>query len=172
MPTIALLDASYGSGDGSGEAPSTTAACVIAADWRAAAPLRVRVERVPGAAAYEPGAFYQRELPALLAVLRGEEPLPDVVVVDGYVYLDADGRPGLGAHLHAAIGRPVVGVAKTAFAGSRHAVPVLRGTSAKPLYVTAVGVDPDRAAAEVAAMHGAHRVPTLIRLADQASRGG
>ena len=31
----------------------------------------------------------------------------EVIIVDGYVALDAGGRPGLGAHLHAALGASV-----------------------------------------------------------------
>ena len=33
--------------------------------------------------------------------------------IDGYVDLDPRGRPGLGAHLHARLKVPVIGVAKT-----------------------------------------------------------
>ena len=45
----------------------------------------------PVAAAYEPGAFYRRELPCLLNVLaRG--PKADVVIVDGYVWSEMERR--------------------------------------------------------------------------------
>jgi deoxyribonuclease V len=50
-------------------------------------------------AAYEPGSFFRRELPATRAVLDGVQDL-GLLVVDGYVDLDPDGRPGLGAHVH------------------------------------------------------------------------
>src|SRR5713226_9214071 len=63
-----------------------------------------------------------------------------LLVVDGYVDLDPTGRPGLGAHAHAEFGVPVIGVAKTAFRTATHAMPVLRGRSARPLFVTARGV--------------------------------
>lgn len=60
-------------------------------------------------------------------------------MVDGYVDLDPGGRPGLGARLHAGLGGgvPVIGVAKTAFRTATHAAQVIRGHSARPLYVTA-----------------------------------
>lgn len=74
-------------------------------------------------AAYEPGAFYRRELPCLLKVLEAG-PRPDVILVDGYVWLG--GKPGLGARLHDAVGGIVVGVAKTRFEGATEAVAVLR----------------------------------------------
>ena len=91
------------------------------------------------------------------------------VVVDGYVTLDEHGTPGLGGHLHAALGErvAVIGVAKTSFRGSGFATPVLRGTSARPLWVTAMGTAVEPAARRVAAMHGEHRIPTLLGLVDR-----
>jgi deoxyribonuclease V len=47
---------------------------------------------------------------------------------------------------------------------------VERGGSAKPLYVTAAGIAAETAAAHVAAMHGAHRIPTLLKLVDRLVR--
>ncbi len=122
---------------------------------------------------YEPGAFYKRELPFLLAaVALVEQHHPvEVVVIDGHVWLQ-EGRPGLGARLHEALGArtAVIGVAKAAFAGGS-AVPVLRGDSSRPLFVTAAGINPHRAAELVCGMHGPHRVPTLLKRADQLARG-
>jgi deoxyribonuclease V len=119
-------------------------------------------------AEYEPGAFYRRELPCLRAMLS-IGPHADVVVVDGYVWLEG-GAAGLGAHLHAAIGGIVIGVAKSRFAGAACAVPVCRGASRLPLYVTAAGASAADAAAWVAGMHGPYRVPTLLRRADALAR--
>ena len=56
------------------------------------------------------------------------------------------------------------------FKGSPHARAVLRGRSAAPLYVTAVGLDVDDAATHVRRMHGDHRVPTLLRRLDHLCR--
>lgn len=162
---IAFVDVGYDDG-------GATAACVRARDWGDAAPVDEVVARFAGAAAaYEPGALFRRELPFVVGVLARLPAAPAVVVVDGYVWLGA-GRPGLGARLHEALGggAAVVGVAKRAFAGAP-AVAVLRGRSARPLYVTAVGVDAGAAAAAVRGMHGAHRIPTLIARADALSRG-
>ncbi len=130
-----------------------------------------RSETAP--APYEPGSFYQRELPYLTeAVLRVERHAAvTTIVIDGHVWLSA-GRLGLGAHLHQALGARVaiVGVAKSAFRGGV-AIPVLRGESRQPLFVTAAGTDPARAAELVRDMHGAHRIPTLLQRADQLARG-
>jgi deoxyribonuclease V len=121
-------------------------------------------------APYQPGEFYRRELPCLLAVLaRG--PAADVIVVDGYVWLGPE-RAGLGAHLHAALGgrTAVVGVAKSRFAGATDAVPVYRGGSRSPLYVTAAGAGAEEAAGWVASMDGPYRVPSLLKRVDRLAR--
>lgn len=160
----AALDVDY-------RADGAVAACVLFRDWPDAASAGRVVTRVADVAPYVPGQFFRRELPCLLAVLaRVTDPLA-AVVVDGHVWLRSTDDPGLGAHLYEALGRavPVVGVAKNAFRDGV-ALPVLRGGSAAPLWVTAAGVDPAVAAADVARMHGAHRVPTLLREVDRLCR--
>jgi deoxyribonuclease V len=150
------------------------AACVVFRDWADALGTREEVERVAPVEPYQPGQFYRRELPCLLAVLgKVRDPL-EAVLVDGYVWLGDEGRPGLGAHLYAALAQavPVVGVAKSHFAGVRVARPVVRGTSRRPLWVTAAGIDPDLAADRVKGMHGSFRVPTLLKRVDQLCRQG
>jgi deoxyribonuclease V len=81
------------------------AALVVAHDRRFGHLVDERVRWLPEAAAYQPGRFFDRELPPLLAVLATVDPL-DLVLIDGYVDLDPHGRPGLGAHLHAQLGTP------------------------------------------------------------------
>jgi deoxyribonuclease V len=66
----------------------------------------------------------------------------------------------------------VIGVAKTAFHTATHAVPVRRGTSARPLFVTAAGMPRDEAAELVQHMAGQHRLPDAIRRADTLARTG
>lgn len=143
-------------------------------DWPAAAATGLYQARVSPVAAYEPGAFYRRELPCLLAVLA-QVPLAEVdgLIVDGYVSLGAENRPGLGQYLYEALdGRmPVIGVAKTRFAGVAPQVePVLRGTSRNPLYVSSVGLSVTEAARQVRAMHGPHRLPTLLKQLDDLTK--
>ena len=148
------------------------AACVLFRDWADHLPAGEHVERIDEVAPYRPGEFYLRELPCLLAVLRRvSEPL-EAVLVDGYVWLSGEGAPGLGGHLYEALGFsiPVVGVAKSAFAGAPQARAVYRGGSRRPLYVTAAGLDVDSAARHVEAMHGPFRIPTLLRRVDQLCR--
>jgi deoxyribonuclease V len=97
-----------------------------------------------------------------------------VVIVDGYVWLDGSGKPGLGGHLFQALGErvTVVGIAKTPLHGADGAHEVLRGSSQRPLFVTAAGIPADVAAEHVRAMHGAHRIPTLLSRVDALCRRG
>jgi deoxyribonuclease V len=147
------------------------AACVLFRTWTDALSAGTHREGVAPVQPYQPGQFYRRELPCILAVLgKVQEPL-EAVVVDGYVWLQDDQSPGLGGHLHAALKLPVIGVAKTHFLGARAAKPIWRGASQKPLYVTAAGMDVDAAARHVRSMHGPYRVPTLLKLVDLLCRG-
>ena len=129
-----------------------------------------RAAVVPVGVPYVPGEFYLRELPPLLAVIPAGGGLC-LIVVDGYVDLDPDGRPGLGAHVHAEFGAPVIGVAKTAFRDASHAARVFRGYSSRPLYVTAAGMSVTEAAAVVSEMAGQFRIPGALKLADRLARG-
>jgi deoxyribonuclease V len=152
--------------------PGAVAACVLFRAWEDATAAAELVERIGAVAEYVPGQFYRRELPCLLAVLaRVPGPLA-AVVVDSYVWLQDEQTPGLGGHLFAALGGrvPVIGVAKTRFASAGTAREVCRGASRRPLYVTAAGMDPDEAAARVAAMHGPFRLPTLLQRVDRLCR--
>ena len=111
------------------------------------------------------------ELPAVRAVLQGLGDLR-LLIVDGYVDLEPGGRrPGLGAHCHAAFGIPVIGVAKTRFEGATQAAEVRRGTSRRPLYVTAVGLPVGEAANLVASMAGSFRLPEALKRVDRLARG-
>ena len=168
----AAIDVDYGE-----STQGATAACVLFAEWRDRAATiehRIQISRV---ADYQPGQFYKRELPCILEVLEqvkvAKQATPEIVLVDGHVWLERPGDPGLGAHLHAALAEkiPVIGVAKSAFKGSTHARQVLRGQSQKPLFVTAIGIDLDVAASHVASMAGQHRLPTLLKRVDALARG-
>ena len=66
----------------------------------------------------------------------------------------------------------MIGVAKTAFRTATHAVPVLRGSSVRPLFVTAAGMPRGEAADLVRHMAGQHRLPDAVRRADELARAG
>ena len=111
--TIACVDVFYAD-------ETARAACVVIADWGDARPANEWVVELSRVEDYQPGEFYRRELPCIQAVLAKLERTPDCIVVDGYVWLDAEMKPGLGAHLYNAMGRdvPVIGVAKNPFGGT------------------------------------------------------
>jgi deoxyribonuclease V len=148
------------------------AAGVVFGDWAAPRAAQELTQLISEPAPYVPGEFWRRELPCIEALLRTSGIFPTIIVIDGYVWLDASGRPGLGAHLFAALNGavPVIGVAKTAFLGSPHAHPVQRGTSQRPLYVTAQGIAAAEAASAIQQMHGANRIPTLLKRVDRLCR--
>ncbi|MGH3274418.1 MAG: endonuclease V [Streptosporangiaceae bacterium] len=149
---------------------SARAAMVAARGPRFSLVTWTRTAMVPAGAPYQPGEFYLRELPPLRAVLPASGELA-LIVVDGYVDLDPGGRRGLGAHVHADFGVPVIGVAKTAFRTATHAARVFRGQSSRPLYVTAAGMTIADAACLVGEMAGQFRVPDALKLADRLARG-
>lgn len=167
---IAFVDVAY-------ELDTARVACVASERWTDAKPIGSRVAHISHVAEYVPGEFYRRELPCILAVLeqfnRETSREPSVIVVDGYVWLDEHRKKGLGARLYDHFdGKiPVVGIAKTFFATASDAIEVLRGTSGRPLFVSAVGIESQVAASQVMKMHGKHRIPTILNLVDRLSKG-
>jgi deoxyribonuclease V len=126
---------------------------------------------VPRVPVYRPGEFYLRELPPLRAVLDDLNGL-GLPVVDGYADLDPGDWPGLGAHAHAELGIPVIGVANSRFRTAIHAIPVARGFSPRPLFVTTAGMPAADAADLVRRMAGRYRLPDALRRADTLARAG
>jgi hypothetical protein len=63
-------------------------------------------------------------------------------------------------------------VAKSRFRTAAHAVPVVRGSSLRPLFVTAAGMPRTNAADLVRRVAGRHRLPDALRRADILVRGG
>jgi deoxyribonuclease V len=165
---IICLDVAYG-------VSAAAVAGALIPSWDAERPSRILVRRFDGpSAAYEPGAFYKRELPLLLSMISEfTEPI-EPIIIDGYVWLDAETLPGLGAHLFASLGCrvPVIGVAKTRYRNDTWSIPVLRGMSQQPLLITSAGIQAKEAAECVRRLHGDHRIPTILNLVDRAARDG
>jgi deoxyribonuclease V len=145
------------------------AAAVSFHDFGDSAPSATYRRRLPIPAGYLPGAFYRRELPCILKLMEALDLPPELFIIDGYVMLGE--RPGLGQHLYEAFdGRvPVIGVAKSPYAGAT-GIAVYRGTSKKPLHVTAAGIAPGAAGRAIRQMHGPYRIPTLLGIVDQLAR--
>lgn len=162
---IAAMDVCYRNG-------LAVAACVIFEEWTSKESVAELQERMAEIQPYQSGRFYKRELPCLLALWNHVRTRIEAVIIDGYVWLGPENSPGLGAHLHRALGKEaaVIGVAKTPFKGAPNAQRVLRGTSRRPLYVTAAGIDPHVAAKNIERMHGPHRIPTILKRVDRLCR--
>jgi deoxyribonuclease V len=150
------------------------AACVVFRAWADSVASEVVCATVPHAAPYRAGRFYERELPCLLAVLEKAGREFGTLIIDGYVHLRPEVGKGLGTHLHGSLSyRPaVIGVAKRPLKVADRFLPVIRGRSSKPLYVSALGCPLERAARAIASMHGRYRIPTLLKITDRAARAG
>ena len=162
---IACLDVNY-------RGNRAFAACVLIADWPDGSLSGSLISHCLTAAPYQAGRFYRRELSALTGVLEKVTAPLDAVVVDGYVWLDQEETPGLGAYLYRKLGEtvPVIGVAKSRFRNEAFSCRVFRGRSLRPLYVTAAGMNQQEAADHILVMHGPHRIPTVIKKADRLCR--
>lgn len=150
-------------------------ACVAFEKWDSPIPFATYHTITTEISDYESGQFYKRELPCILeAIEKINLAEGDLILVDGFVHLDDDGKKGLGGYLYDALDQktPIIGVAKNNFATlDQLKRPILRGESKKPLYITAIGYDLDQAATAVQSMAGDFRMPDLLKLVDQESRG-
>ena len=162
---IAALDVHYDE-----TSKTATVAAIVFEHWEDAKPVAEYTASCDCSEPYVPGEFFKRELPCLLAVLEQIRETLNLIVIDGYVQLGD--KPGLGMRLWESLPTkaPIVGVAKTRF-HSATAIEVMRGQSKTPLYITAIGIDPAEAAEGLRKMHGAYRIPTLLKRADQLARG-
>lgn len=118
---------------------------------------------------YIPGEFVKREMPCIQKIIAEHSLKPSIIIVDGYCHFD--GQPRLGEHLHNAYPEiAVIGVAKNPLKNKDEGYNVYRGDSARPLYVTASGMDSEEAKGLISNMHGKYRHPTILKLVDQMCR--
>jgi deoxyribonuclease V len=142
-------------------------------NWHDEKPDVVFKEFVIGLEPYQPGEFYKRELPCIEKILtKIDLNSIDLIIIDGYVFLDDSGKPGLGAHLYAKLDRkiPVIGVAKSSYTGNNKHVAILRGESKQPLFVSAIGMDEIEASRFIQKMAGKYRIPDLLKTLDQLTK--
>lgn len=151
---------------------SATVAGILFEDWESDQVAESLLKSIPLVAEYEPGQFFKRELPSLLALIADISQKLETIVVDGFVTLGAEQRPGLGAHLYHALesATPVIGVAKSRFNETPAETQILRGSSQNPLFVTALGIPLAEAQQKIKSMHGEYRLPSLLRQVDQLCR--
>lgn len=150
--------------------------CLAFENWDSPVPDYEFSEIKDGVEEYIPGQFYKRELPCILSLLekiRIQIKEISCIIIDGFVYLDDEMKPGLGKHLFDALNGeiPVIGVAKTNFATvEKYKLPLKRGNSETPLYISSVGIDMETAYDFIKKMHGDFRIPTLLKKVDTLTR--
>ncbi|WP_433830740.1 endonuclease V [Flavobacterium anhuiense] len=148
--------------------------CLEFAEWNEDKNFKIHSETIDNVEEYIPGEFYKRELPCILSLLKQIDlSTIDVIVVDGFVYLDDENKYGLGGYLYEKLNKeiPIIGVAKTNFASiERNKKALFRGDSKKPLYITSIGIDLDEAYQKVASMAGEFRFPTLLKELDRLTK--
>ncbi len=153
----------------------TVTACVGFDNWASTAPALQLTEKSKVESEYISGQFYKRELPGILQLLQKIDLQPgDLIIVDGYVYLDDAKSNGLGGHLYEALDKqvPVIGVAKKKYHSlEKEYREVYRGLSQKPLLITTAGFDLKEAQRCVEGMAGTYRIPDVLKIADQLSKG-
>jgi deoxyribonuclease V len=148
--------------------------CLEFTEWNQSTDFKVHTEIIDNVEEYIPGEFYKRELPCILSLLNKMDLKNlEVIIVDGFVYLDDEKKYGLGGHLYEKLNKkiPIIGVAKTNFASiEKDKKCLVRGESIKPLYVTAIGIELEDAFQKVASMAGEYRMPTLLREMDRLTK--
>ncbi|HBV14299.1 endonuclease V [Chryseobacterium carnipullorum] len=149
-------------------------ACIAFQDWSSEKESEIFIEKTDINSDYESGTFYKRELPCILSLLKKIElKEEDLIIVDGYVTLDNDGKMGLGGYLYEALDQkyPIIGIAKNQFASpDSQRRSILRGESKTPLFLTAKGAEVDEILPKVEQMAGLYRIPNLLKKLDQLSR--
>lgn len=151
-----------------------SAACVVFTDWSDTGPAQITRAFGSDPMPYRAGRFYERELPCLMEVLQLTDLDFDTIVIDGYVHLRTGSGKGLGASLFELLpySPAVVGIAKNPLRIADRFLAIRRGKSKKPLFISAIGWQKEQAARSIFNMHGPHRIPSLIRAADQHARAG
>ena len=143
-------------------------------NWEDALPRKVIIEEITEFGEYVPGEFYKRELPCIIAIMeKVEDKEIEMLIVDGHVFTDNE-TYGLGGHTWEAFGEkiPVIGVAKRPFFSNKVTVKeIYRGESKHPLYVSAIGMELEKAAELIQNMKGEYRIPTILKELDKLTKG-
>lgn len=121
---------------------------------------------------YQSGKFYKREMPCLMALIEKIKDPFDVIIIDGYVYLDGVEKWGLGRYLYnnLPVKKPIIGIAKNHFYGISQDYAVYRGKSKNPLYVTCMDFNIFIAKNLVKNLQGYYRMPDIVQNTDKLSR--
>jgi deoxyribonuclease V len=152
---------------------NANAAGILFSSWQDDSPKSEYSVKIENIEDYIPGKFFKRELPCLIKLIDLIKEEISVMIVDGYVWLNNENKPGLGAYLYEKYQQrfPVVGVAKRNFHSSgQNCRQILRGKSQSPLYITSAGIELDNAADLIRNMAGDNRIPVLLKRVDSLCR--
>jgi deoxyribonuclease V len=144
--------------------------CIAFEKWTDDKNFNIYSEILEGIEDYTSGEFYRRELPCITSLLKKIDCSElEIIIVDGFVFLDDENKLGLGGHLYKELDSktPIIGVAKNNFATiDQNKRILLRGESTKPLFITSIGFDIDLATDCIKSMAGSFRIPTLLKYLD------
>ena len=156
------------------DADSARVAAVAFDDWAAFEGTKTHALRIEHVEKPAKGELDLRALPWLVQLLDANRLQPEVIVLDGFVHLDAQETPGLGRRLHDTLGgrTAVIGVSKSTLKDDTpDQFCIFREDETPPLVITGIGIDLGAAKARVRMMHGRKRVPTLMKLAARIAKG-
>ncbi len=107
---ILALDTAYSN-------TNSVTAGVLFKNWQSESADTTFISRLAPLKEYQSGQFYKRELPCILNLLNEHSIRAEILIIDGNVFLDGHGRPGLGKHLYDALNgcSQIVGVTKNRF---------------------------------------------------------
>ena len=156
------------------EGEGARVAAVAFDDWAAAEGTRNYSLAIAHVEKPAKGELDLRALPWLVQLLDANRLQPEVIVLDGFVHLDAQDTPALGRRLHDTLGGrvAVIGVSKSLFKGDTpDQFCIFREDETPPLVITCEGIDLGAAKARIRMMHGRKRLPTLMKLAARIAKG-
>ncbi|MTI31279.1 endonuclease V [Xanthovirga aplysinae] len=143
-------------------------------NWRDSKPKLILAQKIYGVKEYVSGEFYKRELPCILTLLKKFDlENIELIIIDGYVQLNKDGKLGLGGYLYKALNGkiPVIGIAKSSFYSAKGIIKeLIRGQSKKPLYISSIGIESVKACKLIKSMSGDYRIPTLLQILDSKTK--
>ena len=148
--------------------------CLIFEQWNSLEIKNSFTEIISNIENYVSGEFYKRELPCILSLISKLDLTKiEYIIIDGFVYLDDNGKFGLGAYLYQKISRkiPIIGVAKTDFISlNKNKQLLFRGKSKKPLFITSIGINIDEAKEKIKIMSGEYRIPNMLKELDKQTK--
>lgn len=149
------------------------AAAVAFDDWAAPEATRSYTTRIAQLPKAVRGELDLRDLPCFLQLLQAHALQPELIVINGWVHLDALEAPGLGRHLYHALGSrtAIIGVSRTSKPDTPAQFQIIREEETRPLTITCVGIDLGAAKARLRMMHGRRRIPTLLKLVTRIAKG-